>query len=677
VNLAWIAPAVLALGALILGPILAHMARQKPTERVPFGAMMLLRRLEKRLERRRRLRDLLLMLLRVLAIAALVTAAARPELNWPGDAPEFGGTGAVVLVVDDSMSMAQQVNGRTLMARARADALSIVDDLPEGTRVGLVRMGGRAERLTPTLSTDHQRVVMRLEGLEAGYGRTDLVGALHEARALLGGEPGEVLVFTDQAGPGVVPAARSELEALIDRGSAVIPRVVEADPPRNVAIVSAEYGDGLEGGTVQVELANFGPDPVEVPVTVTLPDESEITAFFELEGEGRASERFTVPRTVPGGVAEAWVRDTTLELDDRRSFHLPRVGASRILVVDGDPGRTPFESEVYFLERALAPWGGSRVGVLPEVISPGGLRRLDPETHQVVFLANVEDPGASAGALTDFVRAGGGLVISVGKNVTAERYNEPLRDLLPAELGRARSVVQVDGVALELPDLAHPLFSPFSRGGRAAFGDVTAFRVVSAEPVDDATVLLRWEDGTPALIERTVGRGRVLLWTSVLDYDDAWSHGAVQSAYMPLIQRFVGYLGGEAGGGGLRAAARVDEPAVVRLPRTGLEPEVTGPDGQVVFAELVRGEELEVRFTPRAPGAYTIGIAGEPALALVAVNVAPEESDVRVHQTIAQAEAEISPELLQNTLELGPWALLLGVLALLLQAGVSVLGGRS
>ena len=56
----------------------------------------------------------------------------------------------------------------------------------------------------------------------------------------------------------------------------------------------------------------------------------------------------------------ARVEDAHLELDDTRYFHLPRVGASRVMVVDGDPGATAMASEVYFLERALAPWGGSR-----------------------------------------------------------------------------------------------------------------------------------------------------------------------------------------------------------------------------------------------------------------------------------------------------------------------------
>ena len=120
--------------------------------------MMLLKRLVKRLEKRRRIRDKLLLLLRALAVLLLVIAASRPQLTWPGDAPEFGGTGAVVLVVDDSMSMGWRKDGNTLAGKARERAEDLLDDLPAGTMVGLVNAGGVATRITPELTDDHERV---------------------------------------------------------------------------------------------------------------------------------------------------------------------------------------------------------------------------------------------------------------------------------------------------------------------------------------------------------------------------------------------------------------------------------------------------------------------------------------------------------------------------------------
>ena len=84
--------------------------------------------------------------------------------------------------------------------------------------------------------------------------------------------------------------------------------------------------------TVTIRVTNFGPDVVEVPCTVVLPDGAEIPIFVELPPEGEAEERITVPREAKGGVGRATCEDPDLPFDDSRYFHLPRVGASRVLV---------------------------------------------------------------------------------------------------------------------------------------------------------------------------------------------------------------------------------------------------------------------------------------------------------------------------------------------------------
>lgn len=676
-NLSLLAPAALALGALVLGPVLAHLAQQRPSERQAYGAMLLLRRLVRRLEKRRRLKDRWLLAARALGVLLLALAAAQPRLTWPGDAPRFGGTGAVVLVVDDSLSMGLREGGRSRAAAAAADALEILDGLPAGARVGLVRIGGEARRFTPTLTEQRSELMEQLKSIDAVYGATDLQGGLREARALLEGQPGEVLVFTDEAGPTTVSAAVAELGRLVDRGAAVVPRVHAGDPPRNLAVVGAEYGDGLEGGSVLVRTANYGPEPLEAAVTVGLPDGSEITAFVEVPAGGVAEERFTVPLTVPGGVAWARVQDEDLPQDNTRYFHLPRVGASRVLVVDGDPGASPVRSEVYFLERALAPWGAARGGVMPEIIAPGGLGQLDPAVHQVVFLCNVGDPGPWSGRLVDFVRGGGGLVISAGDNLTADRYNGALRELLPAPLDRPRDLVDLSalgGDPLELPDVALPLFRPFARDGRGAFGRIHARRVMALRPYSESPpgeeggvrTLLRTRGGAPALVEREVGRGRVLVWTGTFDL--GWGNAPLQAVFMPFVQRLVGYLGGESAGSARRGEATVGQPFALELPSPGTDPQLFGPGGQPVSAELRRGEQLELRFTPQAPGAYELRLEQGPPLALIAVNTPVEESDVRPGQALAEAEAAVRPELLSRTAELGPWASLVALALLLAQS---------
>ena len=670
------APLALILGALVALPVLAHMARQVPRERKAFGAMLLLHRAVKRLKRRRRVKDPLLLLLRVLAVALIALAAAAPELSYPDGVPEFGGSGRVVVVLDRSMSMGSVQAGTTLLQRAREDAVSLVGELPDGVAVGLVVYDTDAVAVTSELTTDHARVAAALTATQPSYGVSNLRAGLLEARRLLGGEPGEVVLFSDEAGPGQVADARPELEALLSLGSSVVPRTVRAEPARNVAIVSARYGDGLEGGQVTVRLMNYGPDAIEVPCEVTLPDGASIPIFADLPPAGPAEERITIPTEAEGGVGSVSCEDPDLPADDARYFHLPRVGASRVLVVDGDPGDTPIRSEVYFLERALAPWGGLKSGVTIDVTTPVGLLDLEPERHRVVFLANVADPRPFGPRLTEFVRKGGSVVVTAGDSVTADRYNAALAGVLPARIRSSRSIADRDeeGVPADMPDLDAELFGPFRRGGRDGFRRVRTHTLLTLEPfdaADDVQVLLRWSNGMPALIERSLGSGRVLLWTSTLDL--GWGNLPLQSVFMPLVQRMVGYLGGDAGAGAARIDAVVGQPVAVPLPDLAVEPKVLGPDGEAVRSRI-DGQRL--LFTPEAPGAYQLALESAPPLAWVAANVPAEESDVRAYDSVVAAEREIAPELLTRRIDLAGFAWVLA-LALVAAQGLAGLRGSA
>jgi len=675
-GLTLLTPLALALGALLALPIVAHMARQTPRDRHEFGAMLLLQRVVKRLRRRRRIKDWILLLMRAFAVLAVVIAVSGPEFSYPGGVPEFGGSGRVVVVVDRSMSMSLQDGGSTLLQRAREQSIAVVRDLPEGALVGVVVFGTEADRLTPNLTGDHGRAILRLEEVQPSHGTSNLRAALLEARKLLGGEPGEVLLYTDEAGPRMVSEAADEIERLVAGGSSVIPRVVQADPPRNVAVTSAVYGDGLEGGQVTVRLANFGPDPIEVACEVTLPDGAAIPIFSDIPPFGESEERITIPLEASGGVGKVLCDDPDLRADDARYFHLPRVGASRVLVVDGDPGDTPTRSEIYFLERALAPWGGGKSGVTIDVTTPGGLMELDPDQHRVVFLSNVSDPRPFGPRLTEFVRKGGNLVITAGDNVTADRYNAALGGVLPSAFRKPRSVADTGekGVPVALPDLTNAMFAPFSKAGRGGFSRVRAHTLLTLEPYTDipgeVETLLAYENGMPALVERRIGAGRVVVWTGTIDL--GWGNLPLQAVFMPMMQRLVTYLGGDAGGGSKRVTGIVADVIAIDLPDLVLDLEVEGPDGQLVPSRI---EGSKLLFTPRQPGAYEVRADSAATLAWVAINGDPDESDVRAYGSVAGVEGELKPELLERRVDLGRGFFGFGLLLLVGQALLALRGG--
>jgi hypothetical protein len=674
-SVLWSAPwaAVAAFGVLL--PIWAHLTLRRPTERRAFGAMMLLARVVKRLRRHRTLRDPLLLALRALALLAAVLAVVGPVLRWTGATPTGQGAARTVMLIDRSRSMNQADASGRLLDRARAAALSHLDGLPVGGEVAVLAYGGTVEPVTAGWRpVDDASVRAAIEALTPGTEGGDLRAALHEARRLLDGGSGDVVVVTDEAGPTMIPEATAEIAALAEGGVAVVPIAVHAEPPANLEVASAAWSEGLEGGEIRFGVRNYGPAEVEVPCEARLVDGAVVPVFVRVPAGGEAEARATVPRGAAGGVGRVHCEDPALAGDDDRWFHVPASGSGKVWVVDGDPGDTPIRSEVFFLERALAPGVG---GASVEVLTPPGLARLSIEQTPIVFLANVGDPRPHAEALRAFVRAGGTLVVSGGDAVVGERWAEALGELMPAGIGEPLALADLAEAPIPLvaPEAGNVRFGSIEPAARAAFARMGAWRVLGLEGSlerEGVNVWLRYEGGAPALVERRAGDGSVLLWTSTFDL--GWSSAPLQASFLPFVQRVLSAWGR---GVGDHAARREGEAGrSMRLPEVPAGARVRDADGaeQPLDAPDVEGA---VRWTPKVAGAYTVLGPDGRALAVVAVQPANGEADVRRTTSLVAAGQSASPDLYTRVLPLGDGLAWTALGAAMLASGLAAWRSRS
>src|SRR5215208_1121759 len=138
--MSFLAPLWLALAGAAAVPLLIHLLRRRIGVRVEFPAARYLARAEREHSRRLRLRNLLLMVVRVLAVLCVALAAARPvaRLAGAGHAPT-----ALAIVLDNSLSTAAVVNGRPVLDRLKAAALAALADATGEDRVWLVTADGR------------------------------------------------------------------------------------------------------------------------------------------------------------------------------------------------------------------------------------------------------------------------------------------------------------------------------------------------------------------------------------------------------------------------------------------------------------------------------------------------------------------------------------------------------
>jgi hypothetical protein len=556
----------------------------------------------------------------------------------------------VVLVVDDSASMRQG----DWWENAEDEVDARLDRLRPWDEVALIttsQLDGPVGR--PTGS--HGKVRDAFEDLEPTSRSGDITDALLAARDALGASqlPSQRIVLVSDFSRGGFPLGEKPLETVAHVVEKVDVRDDE-DTPTNVGVLAVDYRQRNAGRDAIWELnttvRNYGSEPAEgVQIQLHIDGENVATGLLDVPAGKTATHTFE-HRFSGSGIKEAFVRakadQDAYEPDDRHYFTVRLKERVRVLLVNGEPTSVAYSDELYFLVRALNPGGSTESTIVPVTTTPDALATRKLEEFDVLVLANVASvKKAVADRLETFVSNGGGLLVSMGDQVDVDSYNKTMQELLPKPLRGLKRLAEKDD-----PDApvkithfgpgkrAHPIFRVFDLPGGASLQSVEVFSymLLQPSPPEQSETVLSYKDDSPALIERRVGDGRVMLLTTTLDRE--WTDFPVRTAFLPLMRRTVKYLARRVTSTG-RERPVVGEP--VELEVTGLVREqviVTGPEDRRAVLEPTDGM---VNFTPRDVGFYQVwadddeprGSVENPRNRLdglaFSVNVAPEESRLK------------------------------------------------
>lgn len=648
-----------AAGGLVLIPIAIHLLSRRRYRQEPWAAMLFLHRAHRRTRHRTRLEQWLLLALRTAAMLLIALAVAQPLI---GSAPRFG-LGRQqrferILIIDNSATMhAACDDGRSAYDHARDAALKIAGSFGPSDAISIITTAWPARVIMNNAPLDDGAIRRALADEPCTFARNDVPAALDRAREAAVRSEFPIdrrtcyllsdLCRTDWLDSRAASAGESSAQ-LKARQLTEVSRltVVEVSPQsrENTAIVGLTCTDRLVGCEWPVALA------ADIAAYC---DHATAAAQLEIRIDGRvvrtlpvaplaAGETRRVPFTVsiehPGsrvvsvrllGPADA------LPYDDSRYLSLDVARGLRVLVVDGRaPGSASGES--FYFGRALAPSaasGDSHFQV--QTIGEFEFHAADLRNAAIVVLANVRSlPADQWKRLTRFVRDGGGLFIAAADQAEIDNFNRVARDLLPAAL------VRIDERASEAPDLpmlqlADPSHAALADIGSQPIGGLLAAKFQRnwrVEPASDAHVLLRYTHGDPALVERSIGRGRVMLWTSSLNM--AWNNLPAKPDFVTLMLNIAGSLAARADGW---RNVLVGQPVVesLRQAARGNEATLRTPDGRQ-FALPVASDNgrLEIRVPGRGPDASTVEpgvyeLTVNPATAKLCVNVDPAVCDLR------------------------------------------------
>jgi aerotolerance regulator-like protein/VWA domain-containing protein len=521
-----LAPAFLAGLMAVAIPVLIHMIHRERRETVAFPSLMFLRKIPYRSVRRQKIRHLLLLAMRCLAIAIMVAAFARPFLERRLASAAVGPDGReVVLLVDRSYSMAN--GGR--WDRAVAAARTIASQIRSVDRVSLVTFGATATQVVePTNAT--ARVERAIATLCPGSEPTRVAAGFRMAAQILGASEmprKEIVLVSDfhrfgwTASDEVILPERTAVRTVdVSRGESSDVAVA------SVAVARARTGDRVRA-TVTARATNLGAEARTVDATLELAGRRVETRRVTVTARATAQVVFAAT-PVSAASARGVVRITRDSQPSNDAFFFTvaeESGASALIV---EPPR-PRANQSLFLARAWAVADDPPVRV--DVKSADALTAADVRGRSLVVLNESDLPAGTLGAqLRAQTNAGAMLVFVPGEGGVVP--SPEWRAVLPAAVGVA--VDRGDGGRWASADFSNALFEPF-RSARADFSSARVTRYRSLTPADSGRVIGRLDDGAPLLVERAVGNGRVLIWAASVDAN--WTDLPFHPLWVPLLHQ--------------------------------------------------------------------------------------------------------------------------------------------
>jgi Aerotolerance regulator N-terminal/von Willebrand factor type A domain len=517
-GLSFLAPLYL-LGILAVAvPIALHLFRRRTDTIVEFPAVRLLSTTPVEQQRRRRLRELILLALRVTALVLLAGAFARPYLAGQRLAAD---TPLTIVAVDRSFSL----SAPGVFDRARAMAAEAVNEAPSGHAVALVAFDETADTIVDA-TTDRGAVTAAIRALTPGISGTRYAAAITRAADVLGPRAGRVVVVTDLQQAGWHGPPRGGLAEDVE----VSVKQVEASL-QNLAVVSAER----RGGRVEATLRNFGLELRTAQVTLAIEGAEAARATISIPAQSAAPVGFDV-EAPPRGAAAITVADQGgVPVDDTRYVVLDPAEPTRVLVLVADPSAL---GGGLYVERALGAADASQAFAVT-VIDGRSLSSWTPDQisreHALMLLGTRTLERRGRELVSGYFSRGGSALLALGPDIDPATLNE-LMGMSPAVAPDAQALG--GGATLVLADTRHPVLRPFAMPA-AALGDVMFERYW---PVGDEgrRVLARFSGGPAALIEQPRPNGRLLIFAS--DLDNKWNRFPLSPAFVPFVVETGRYL---------------------------------------------------------------------------------------------------------------------------------------
>ena len=688
-------------GLAIASPILIHLLNKRRFKIVDWAAMDFLFQADKKNRRRVQLENFILLLLRCLAMLLLALMVARPFL--PAKVTNFLQQSQKmerVVLIDDSNS--QRVLNGTIptFEVAKNSVKELVSQFAESSETEdwlTVMLTSRPDQ--PLLSNEPltkstlPSLTQAIERLECSDKSADYTVSLEEVKRYVSGERENVgrvsYFYSDMREKDWINSLDADTDSAPNKiineiskstvGSFVID--VGSANDQNLAIVSVRPENLQVADKVipfMVKVANYGTQTV-----------NQVRVLLQVD-EGQPDYE-VIPSLAPGQIAELSFRhvfpskvqqsDSLLNEEvvrtgfksykvkaeiDRQSLGEEGLAADQliedssglfasrvidgisVLLVDGDSSASSERSETHYLN-SLSVAG---TGLINNVVTISELETVSLSDYQVIFLCNVDEASPDrVKSLESWVEDGGALVLMPGNRVRAETFNDSFyrggTGLSPLGLNAiAGDPTMAKWVNFEIDPQIHPALRVIVDSDASSLSNVDVFSWWTSEMPDGlvgktVSVPLRLNDesNSPAMVDRTLGNGNVMVFTIPGDGD--WTMWPSSPTFPPVMIDMIDYLvGGSGEDSSVELSGAINYPVdisafdsrvALRDPKNEKIESVAKPEDDSDAAKT--SEIYQVKFEGiERRGFYNLEMkrhSGEKESVLFAANLDPRESQLK------------------------------------------------
>ena len=627
-NMAWLG----ALIPLIAVPLAVHIFNKKFPKKVNFPDVTMIKASLEQRSKLFRLRHIILMILRTLALILLLLCFLQPLMSKFGsDGNRSEGGRNIVVVLDNSLSMSYTGGAISSRQRALTEIEKLIDSVSNEDNINLVVAEKELKSCFDKPSANHSELLAYARGLSKSLTSGDIGRAARLAnKQLKDTKNSEIYLISD-----FQRSSWGKVDLSFIKESRLFYINVAPDIHDNRAITGIKIHEAviLAGSTVPVdiEIANYSEKEMTDRLEIRINEKESLFYDITIAPWNVREVRVEIPLRRRGThQVKAIISPDDLPEDNSFFFSLKAQDKEEVVIVsDSDVDRT---SSNFILESALNPFRNKSGTLLPKVITSASLAPMHLATAGKVFMTGIERLNPEpARLLANFMNKGGSVVYFVDS--PNDQYNlQVLRKELTVDLpfipGRLLTADNIPGgrVKLRSGQFRSKYLALFRGEAKKRLAALDFYEYHQARVTASGQVLLSYSEGTPAMASCAVGLGQLLLCN--FSIRETGSNIASQKVFPAWIHEITRNLSMESKKVELyETGDRLQEEIWMDEMRSNSFIDPAG-NRMKVKSKVINDKRLLVSFIPASPGHYSLN-KNQVTLYSFAVNCNPEESDLR------------------------------------------------